>query len=73
MQLLARWLGDDVDPAIERIVFVEQHQIRAPAAEKLGEHFPEIDPHLGESFGEELFGRLIDSRDDVEQLAPRVR
>ena len=48
-------------------------EIGAPAAEELGEHFAEVDPHLRERFGEKFFGRLVDPRDDVEQLAARVR
>ena len=73
MQLFAGRFRDDVDAAIERIVFVEQDEVGAAAAKKLGEHFAKVDPHLGERFGKELFGRLIDPGDHVEQFAARIR
>ena len=66
-------LRDDVDAALERIVFIEQHEVGFAAAEELGEHLAEVDPDLLEGLREKLLGRLIDLRDDVEQFAARVR
>ena len=48
-------------------------KVGAAAAEQLGEHFAEIDPHLRESFGEKFLGRAVDPGDDVEQFAARGR
>ena len=73
MQLFPRRLGDDLDPAVERIVLVEQRQIRAPAAEQLGKHFTKIRANLFKRVGKEFPCSGIDARDDVEQLAPRIR
>ena len=49
-----------------------KREIGAPAAEKFGEHFAEVDPHLRERFGKKFLGRLVDPRDHVEQFPARV-
>ena len=72
LQLFARRLGDDLDSAVERIVFIHQRQVGASAAEEFGKHFRKVDPHLGKGFGKQFLGRRIDLRDHVEQFAARI-
>jgi hypothetical protein len=57
LQLLARWLGDDLDAGFKRIAFVDQHQVGlALFAEEFLEHVTEVQLHLGEGFGEAALG-----------------
>ena len=59
-------------PLFERVVFIEQREVGATAAEEFGEHLAEVDSHLREGFREKLLRRLVDPRDHVEQFAARV-
>ena len=72
LQLFPGRFGGDLDAAVERIVLVQQRQVRAPAAEQLGKHFAEIRSHLIKRFGKQFPGSEIDSRDHVEQLVSRI-
>src|SRR5262249_3546383 len=73
LQLFPRRLGDDLDATVERIVLIQQRQIRAPAAAQLGKHFTEIHPNLLKRVGKQFSCSGINARDDVKQLASRIR
>ena len=62
-KLLAGRLGDDLDAAFQGIVLVDEQEIGAPAAEKLGKHHLKIFANLGEGVGEKLLRGPIDFQD----------
>src|SRR5207253_10085329 len=72
LQLFAGRLGSDFDPAVERVVLIQQRQVRAPAAEKFCEHFAEVDSYLGKGFAKQLSGGVVDLRNHIEQFATRI-
>ena len=72
LQLFAGRLGGDFDSAVERIVFVQQRQVCAPAPEEFSEHFAEIGSDLGKGFTKQLSGGRVDLRNHIEQLAARI-
>src|ERR1051326_4641595 len=65
-------LGRNFDSAVERIILVQQRQVRASATEKLREHFTKIDSHLSKRFAEYPSGGRVDLRNHIQQLAPRI-
>ena len=64
--------GDDLDAALERIVFVEQRQAGAAAAEQRAERLLEVRVDGGERLGEALPRRLVDALDRFAGLRDRV-
>src|SRR6266566_3139279 len=72
LQLFPRGLGADFDSAVERIVFIEQGQVRASAAEELQEYFTKVDPYLSKGFAKQLPRSRVDLRNHVEQFATRI-
>ena len=71
LELLTGRLGDDLDAALKRVGVVHEHEVRAAAAEKLGEHDLEVLADFFEGLGEEGFRGVVDLRDDFEQLGLR--
>src|SRR4030095_15545175 len=60
LQTFARWRGDDVDAAFERIVLVEQRQPGAPSSEEGAEGALEIFLNRRKGLGEARFAGFID-------------
>jgi len=65
-------LRDDLDPALERIVFVEQRQAGAATTEQRAEHVLEVAIDGAERLIESLAGRLVDAGDRLARLRDRI-
>src|SRR5712692_3915881 len=67
-----RWLRDDLDPALERIVLVEQREAGAAAAEERAEGCLEVQVDRRERVGKAPARRLVDALDRFTGLRDRV-
>jgi hypothetical protein len=65
-------LRDDVDPALELVVLVEQHEAGAPAAEERRERPLEVRVDGDERLAEALLRRLLDLLDRVAGRGDRI-
>src|SRR6185436_4951671 len=72
LEPLARRLGDDLDAALERIVFVEERQSGAAAAEQRAEHVLEIVIDRREGLDEARARGLVDALDRLARLGDGV-
>src|SRR5205085_4982140 len=72
LQALARRLRDDLDPALERIVLVEQREAGAAAAEQRAERLLEVGVDRRERLAEALARRLVDAPDRFARLRDRL-
>ena len=72
MQLFSRGLRDDLDSAIQGVIFVQQLQISTAAAKHFGKHLAKIRPHFCKCVCEKLLGGRIDPGDHIEQFTPRI-
>src|SRR5439155_17330378 len=72
LQPLARRLGDDLDAALERIVFVEQREAGASTAEQRAERLLEVGVDRRERLAEALARRLVDALDRFARLRDRL-
>src|SRR5262245_7356047 len=72
LQALAGRLRDDLDAALERIVFVEQREAGAAAAEERAERLLEVAVDGGERLAEPLLRRLVDALDRFGGLRDRL-
>src|SRR5262249_24324281 len=68
LELLSRRTRNDVDSALQDVVFVHQNQVRFAAAKDLGEHGSKILSDLLERCSKHFTCLNVDPVDDVEQL-----